>query len=63
VRQHAGFKSRQDAARAFDVRQQNLAGLAPKVAGQDQLQRDAQTLAQQGVGAYQPFLNRAQHKH
>jgi len=56
----AGFKSRQDAARAFDVRQQNLAGLAPKVAGQDQLQRDAQTLAQQGVGAYQPFLNRAQ---
>jgi len=56
----AGFKSRQDAARAFEVRQQNLAGLAPKVAGQDQLQRDAQTLAQQGVGAYQPFLNRAQ---
>ena len=56
----AGFKSRQDAARAFDVRQQNLAGLAPKVAGQDQLQKDAQTLAQQGVGAYQPFLNRAQ---
>ena len=56
----AGFKSRQDAARAFDVRQQNLAGLAPKVAGQDQLQKDAQTLAQQGVGSYQPFLNRAQ---
>ena len=56
----AGFKARQDAARAFEVRQQNLAGLAPKVAGQDQLQKDAQTLAQQGVGAYQPFLNRAQ---
>ena len=56
----AGFKARQDAARAFEVRQQNLAGLAPKIAGQDQLQKDAQTLAQQGVGAYQPFLNRAQ---
>ena len=55
-----GFKARQDAARAFEVRQQNLAGLAPKIAGQDQLQKDAQTLAQQGVGAYQPFLNRAQ---
>ena len=55
-----GFKARQDAARAFEVRQQNLAGLAPKIAGQDQLQKDAQTLAQQGVGAYRPFLNRAQ---
>ena len=30
-----GFKARQDAARAFDVRKQNLAGLAPQVAGQD----------------------------
>jgi len=35
----AGFKARQDAARAFDVRQQNLAGLAPQVAGQDTLQK------------------------
>jgi len=56
----AGFKSRQDAARAFEVRQQNLAGLAPKVAGQDTLQQQAQALAQQGVGSYQPFLNQAQ---
>ena len=55
-----GFKARQDAARAFEVRQQNLAGLAPKVAGQDVLQQQAQNLATQGVGAYQPFLNRAQ---
>jgi len=31
----AGFKARQDAARAFTTRQQNLAGLAPQVAGQD----------------------------
>ena len=56
----AGFKARQDAARAFTLRQQNLAGLAPQVAGQDALQRQAQTLAQQGVGSFQPFLQRAQ---
>jgi len=56
----AGFKGRQDAARAFDVRKQNLAGLAPQVAGQDQLQKDAQALATQGVGSFQPFLNQAQ---
>ena len=40
-----GFKARQDAARAFTTRQQNLAGLAPQVAGQDQLQKDAQATA------------------
>ena len=51
----AGFKGRQDAARAFDVRKQNLAGLAPQVAGQDALQQQAQSLAQSGVGSYQPF--------
>ena len=56
----AGFKARQDAARAFTLRQQNLAGLAPTVAGQDVLQRQAQTLAQQGVGSFQPFLQTAQ---
>ena len=55
-----GFKARQDAARAFEVRQQNLAGLAPQVAGQDVLQQQAQTLATQGVGSYQPFLQQAQ---
>ena len=55
-----GFKARQDAARAFEVRQQNLAGLAPQVAAQDALQAKAQTLAQQGVGSYQPFLQQAQ---
>ncbi|MDC3267979.1 hypothetical protein OAU35_00195 [bacterium] len=55
-----GYKLRQDAARAFDVRKQNLAGLAPQVAGQDALQTQAQTLAQSGVGSYQPFLNQAQ---
>ena len=56
----AGFKARQDAARAFTTRQQSLAGLAPQVAGQDALQRQAQTLAQQGVGSFQPFLQTAQ---
>ena len=56
----AGFKARQDAARAFTTRQQNLAGIAPTVAGQDALQRQAQTLATQGVGSFQPFLQRAQ---
>jgi hypothetical protein len=55
-----GFKARQDAARAFTTRQQNLAGLAPQVAGQDALQRQAQTLATQGVGSFAPFLQRAQ---
>ena len=56
----AGFTARQDAARAFDVRKQNLAGLAPQIAGQDALQQQAQTLATQGVGSYQPFLTAAQ---
>ena len=55
-----GFKSRQDAARAFDVRKQNLAGLAPQVAQQDTLQNLAQIKGLQGVGSYQPFLNQAQ---
>ena len=56
----AGFKARQDAAKAFTLRQQNLAGLAPQVAGQDQLQKDAQARAIAGLGSFQPFLDRAQ---
>ena len=67
-----GFKARQDAARAFTTRQQNLAGLAPQVAGQDRLQQSAQALALQGAGidpttgqktglaSYEPFLQQAQ---
>ena len=55
-----GFKARQDAARAFTTRQQSLAGLAPQVAQQDALQRQAQTLAQAGVGSFAPALARAQ---
>ena len=61
----AGFQARQDAARAFTTRQENLAGLAPQVAGQDVLQQQAQNLAQAQAGAtglasFQPFLQRAQ---
>ena len=55
----AQFAARQKEAQQFDIRQQSLAGLAPTVAGQDALQRQAQTLAQQGIGSYQPFLNQA----
>ena len=32
---------------------------APKVAGQDQLQKDAATLAASGVGSFQPFIDKA----
>ena len=59
-----GFQARQDAARAFTLRQQNLAGLAPTVAGQDALQQRAQAIAsaqagQTGLASFQPFLARA----
>ena len=56
----AQFAARQKEAQQFDIRQQSLAGLAPTVAGQDPLQQQAQTLAQQGIGSYQPFLQQAQ---
>ena len=56
----AGFKARQDAARAFTTRQQNLAGIAPEVAPQDALQTLAQTKALQGLGSFEPFVQRAQ---
>ena len=56
----ADFAARQKAGQQFDIRQQSLAGLAPTVAGQDQLQKDAQALAQAGIGSFQPFLTRAQ---
>jgi hypothetical protein len=68
----AGFKARQDAARAFTLRQQNLAGLAPTVAGQDVLQQTAARLGAEsagidpttgqktGLASFEPFLTRAQ---
>jgi len=54
------FAARQKAAEQFQIRQQSLAGLAPTVAGQDPLQQQAQQLATQGIGSYQPFLQAAQ---
>jgi len=54
------FAARQQAAREFTTRQQSLAGLAPQVAQQDALQQQAQNLATQGVGSFQPFLQQAQ---
>ena len=56
----AGFADRQNAARAFTTRQQNLAGIAPQVAGQDTLQKAAEGLAVQGLGSFQPFVQRAE---
>ena len=68
----AGFQARQDAARAFTTRQQNLAGIAPQVAGQTTLQQAAQTLGAQaagidpttgqktGLASFEPFLQSAQ---
>ena len=44
------FAARQQAAQRFDIRQQNLAGLAPQVAGQDALQGLAEVKALQGLG-------------
>ena len=54
------FAARQQAAREFTTRQQNLSGIAPQVADQDRLQTLAQQKAEQGVGSFQPFLNQAQ---
>ena len=56
----AQFAARQKEAQQFDIRQQSLAGLAPTVAGQDPLQTRAQDLAEQGIGSYKPFIDRAQ---
>ena len=48
----AGFKARQDAARAFTTRQQNLAGLAPTVEGLSKLEQDARTTDQGSSGSF-----------
>ena len=61
----ADFAKRQQAAQEFDVRKQSIAGLAPTVADQTQLQKDAQALATQaagtsGIASFQPFLTAAQ---
>ena len=56
----ADFAARQKAAGEFTTRQQSLAGLAPQVAARDPLQTQAQQVAEAGIGAFQPFLDRAQ---
>ena len=50
------FDARQKAAQQFDIRKQSLAGLAPQIAGLSQLEQDARTRAQAGLGSFQPFL-------
>jgi hypothetical protein len=59
------FEAQQRASLGFEQRQQALAGLAPTVAAQDQLQTDAQKLATTaagttGLASFQPFLTKAQ---
>jgi hypothetical protein len=54
------FKARQDAARAFTTRQQNLAGLAPQIAGLTAREQRARTIADAGVGSFRPFIQDAQ---
>ena len=56
----ADFAARQQAAQQFDIRQQSLAGLAPQVAGLSQLEQDARTRAQAGLGSFEPFIQRAE---
>jgi hypothetical protein len=56
----ADFKARQDAARAFTTRQQNLAGLAPQIAGLTDREKEARKIADAGVGAFRPFIQDAQ---
>ena len=56
----ADFAARQSAAQQFTTRQQSLAGLAPQVAGRDALQSLAELKALQGIGSFEPALQRAQ---
>ena len=56
----ADFAARQQAAQQFDIRQQSLAGLAPQVAGLSQLEKDARTAAQAGIGSFAPFVQTSQ---
>ena len=50
------FGAQQRAALGFEQRQQALSGLAPQIAGLSQLEKDAKTAAQAGIGSFQPFL-------
>jgi hypothetical protein len=54
------FGAQQRAALGFEQRQQALSGLTPQIAGLSQLEKDAKTAAQAGIGSFQPFLTSAQ---
>jgi len=56
----ADFAARQQAARAFETRQQNLAGLAPTIEGLSKREQEARRIADAGIGSFQPFLTSAQ---
>jgi hypothetical protein len=56
----ADFKARQQAAQAFTTRQQNLAGLAPQIAGLTDREKKAREIADAGIGAFRPFIQDAQ---
>ena len=56
----ADFAKRQQAAEQFAIREQSLAGLAPEVAGLSQLEKDARTAAQAGIGSFAPFVQTSQ---
>ena len=52
------FAQRQALAQQFGIRQAGMAALAPTVADETQLQKDARGLAS-GLGSFQPFLTKA----
>ena len=54
------FKAQQQAALAFEQRQQALAGLKPEVVGLSQREKDARDRAEKGLGSFEPFITQAQ---
>jgi hypothetical protein len=54
------FGKRQDAAQMFEDRQTSIGALAPQVAGLSTREQTARSLADAGVGSFQPFLASAQ---
>ena len=54
------FGKRQDAAQMFEDRQTSIGALAPQVAGLSTREQTARSLADAGVGSFQPFLTSAQ---
>ena len=50
------FDARRLGAQGFERRQQDLKGIAPQIAAQDQAQKDAYSMATTGIGAYKPYV-------